>query len=432
VSKIMKYQEFLDYIYKRHSGNVKLGLDRMFAILEEMGNPNKKLNGIHIAGTNGKGSTAAMCETLSLGFGLKTGMNTSPHLVDYRERIRVNGKNISLETLIEIYQKWELVLEKHEASFFEITTAMAFYHFLTNQIDTAIFEVGLGGRLDGTNPFESTVTAITSISYDHPKSLGDSVEKIAYEKAGIIKENTPIVIGKMDVKYAEIIKNVAKKKNAQVYQFGKNFKVENISITEKGTTFDYLSDDLNLPQITINLIGKHQAYNASVAITAFKLFVRNLGIKDCNLEFETKFRTALKKVNWMGRMQIIATKPTVILDGAHNEEGIKALTSNLKKLFPNKKIYFVLAILRDKKLDTIIKNICEISHKIFIAKNQSARAAEIDEQTKFVTKYGGSYEIVADVVDAKNRAVTEANKNDIVIVSGSLYTISEILKKNNL
>ena len=134
----------------------------------------------------------------------------------------------------------------------------------------------------------------------------------------------------------------------------------------------------------------------------------------------------------MGRMQILSHKPTVIIDGAHNEEGIKALTNNLKKLFPNKKIYFVLAILRDKKLDTIIENICKISHKIFIAKNQSARAAEIEEQAKFVAKHGGNYEIVADVVDAKNCAVAEANKDDIVIISGSLYTISEVLKKDNL
>ena len=187
----MKYQEFLDYIYKRHSGNVKLGLERMENILRAMDNPNLKLDGIHIAGTNGKGSTAAMCEALSIEHGIKTGMNTSPHLVDYRERIRIDGNNIKLATLIEIYKKWEKVLEENEASFFEITTSMAFYHFMDAEVGNAIFEVGLGGRLDGTNPFVPDVSVITTISYDHPKSLGDSVEKIAFEKAGIIKENIP-------------------------------------------------------------------------------------------------------------------------------------------------------------------------------------------------------------------------------------------------
>ncbi|MDO9578221.1 MAG: bifunctional tetrahydrofolate synthase/dihydrofolate synthase, partial [Candidatus Cloacimonadales bacterium] len=156
----MNYQEFLDYIYQRHSGNVKLGLDRMLNILVEMDQPNLKLAGIHVAGTNGKGSVAAMCEALCLAHGLSTGMNTSPHLVDYRERFRLNGKNISLEELIENYKKWESVLEANEASFFEITTALAFYIFQKRKVDAAIFEVGLGGRLDGTNPFASTVSVI--------------------------------------------------------------------------------------------------------------------------------------------------------------------------------------------------------------------------------------------------------------------------------
>lgn len=176
----MKYQQFLDYIYQRHSGNVKLGLDRMHKILAAMNEPNLKLAGIHIAGTNGKGSTAAMCEALSLQHGITTGLNTSPHLIDYRERFRINGKNIDFTELLTTYRKWEKIFEKNEASFFEITTAMAFYIFHEKNVRNAIFEVGLGGRLDGTKPFSATVSAITSISYDHPKSLGESVEKIAF------------------------------------------------------------------------------------------------------------------------------------------------------------------------------------------------------------------------------------------------------------
>ncbi len=420
----MKYQDFLDYIYKRHSGNVKLGLDRMHNILKEMGSPNKKLNGIHIAGTNGKGSTAAMCEALSLEFDLKTGMNTSPHLVDYRERIRVNGKNISLETLIEVYQKWKTVLEKNEASFFEITTAMAFYHFMNIGVENAIFEVGLGGRLDGTNPFKSTVTAITSISYDHPKSLGDSVEKIAYEKAGIIKENTPIVIGKMDEKYAKIIKEVANKKNAPIFEFGKDFSINNIRIDKLGTTFDFQSSNFTFKNIITNLLGKHQANNASVALMSFLLFMKNKNIN------KDKIYLGLNKVNWQGRMQIISQKPTVIIDGAHNEEGIKILTKNLKKLFPNQKIRFVLAILRDKKLATIIKDICEISDKIYLTKNSSKRAAEIDVQAKFVKKHNAPFELFANVKSASEQAIQDSELTDVVIISGSLYTIAEILSKS--
>ncbi len=425
MEKLMEYQEFLDYIYQRHSGNVKLGLDRMLNILESMDSPNKKLQGIHIAGTNGKGSTAAMCEALSLQYSINTGLNTSPHLVDYRERIRLNGNNIELKELISTYKKWETVLEENEASFFEITTAMAFDIFYSNNVDNAIFEVGLGGRLDGTNPFESTVSVITTISYDHTKSLGDTIEKIAFEKAGIIKTDTPVILGKMSEEAKEVIKKRACELNAPIIEYGKEFSISNIRINKLGTSFDYHSPQLKLKNITVNLLGKHQAYNAASAITAFIMFLQKTGRK---LD-KQKIYKALINVNWQGRMQIISQKPTVIIDGAHNEEGIKALKNNLIEIFPNKKIYFVLAILRDKKLKTIIKDICSVSYKIYITKNKSTRAAEIEDQVEFVKLHHQLYEVHEDVMTAVSKAISDADENDIVMISGSLYTISEVLKE---
>lgn len=424
--RFMDYKKFLEYIYKRHSGNVKLGLDRMHKILQQMDNPNLKLKGIHIAGTNGKGSTAAICEALSLEYGFITGMNTSPHLVDYRERIRLNGKIIKWEELFSTYKKWETVLEEHEASFFEITTAMAFAIFYANQVENSIFEVGLGGRLDGTNPFASTVSVITTISFDHTKSLGDSLQEIAFEKAGIIKKNTPVVLGDLPVIVKRIIKRRAEELNAPVLEFGNNFSISNISVNQTGTSFDYHSHQIDLKNVTVNLLGTHQAYNAACAITAFIMFLNTLNRK---MEIP-KIIDALRKVNWQGRMQIIAQKPTVIIDGAHNEEGIKALKNNLIKLFPNKKIYFVLAILRDKNIETIIKDICEVSHKIFISKNRSKRAAEIDDQVQFVKQYSIPYEVHQNVITAVENAMKSAQDNDIVIISGSLYTIAEVLQKS--
>ncbi len=425
VRQIMKYQEFLNYIYLRHSGNVKLGLGRMYKILIAMNSPNKKLKGIHIAGTNGKGSTAAMCEALSMQYGLNTGLNTSPHLVDYRERIRLNGINVELNELITTYKKWENVLEENEASFFEITTAMAFNLFHSKKVENAIFEVGLGGRLDGTNPFISTVSVITTISYDHTKSLGDSIEKIAYEKAGIIKENTPLILGRIPEIAKKVIKKRARTLNASVQEFGKDFSISNIKLSELGTTFDYHSDQLELEDLTVNLLGKHQAYNAAVAITAFITFMQKT---DRKLD-KQKFYQALSQVNWQGRMQIISSHPTVIIDGAHNVEGVKALTNNLKAIFPNKRIFFVLAILRDKKLSEIIKDICRVSYKVYVSKNKSTRAAEIEDQIEIVKKHHTNYETIMDVVDAVKKAVSDAEENDVVMVSGSLYTISEVLKE---
>ena len=421
----MEYQEFLDYIYQRHSGNVKLGLDRMLKILKAMDSPNKKLKGIHIAGTNGKGSTAAMCEALSLLYGMKTGLNTSPHLVDYRERIRINGNNIELKELISTYKKWESVLEENEASFFEITTAMAFDIFHSNNVDNAIFEVGLGGRLDGTNPFASTVSVITTISYDHTKSLGDSIEKIAFEKAGIIKSNSPVILGKLKTNAADVIRQRAKELNAPLIEYGKDYSISNININDSGTSFDYHSQQLDLENVAVNLLGKHQAYNAAIAIMAFAVFLQKT---DRKINKQKIFR-ALTNVNWQGRMQIISQKPTVIIDGAHNEEGIKALKNNLIEIFPNKKIYFVLAILRDKKLETIIKDICSVSYKVYISKNKSNRAAEIEDQVEFVKLYNKPYEVHEDVITAVKKAISDADENDIVMVSGSLYTISEVIKE---
>ena len=421
----MKYQEFLDYIYQRHSGNVKLGLDRINNILKEMNYPNLALMGIHIAGTNGKGSTAAMCEAMSLKYNFKTGLNTSPHLVDYRERIRINGKNITLEKLIDSYKKWEPVFEKYEASFFEITTAMAFYYFHVNNVENAIFEVGLGGRLDGTNPFAATVSIITTISLDHTKSLGDTIEKIAYEKAGIIKENTPVVLGKMDRTSTEVIRKFAREKNAPVYEFGKDFDISDIHIDANGSTFNYHDPHIELPDLTINLLGKHQPYNAAIAIKAFSLFLKKAGTPID----ETKIRKALTNINWPGRMQIISKNPTVIIDGAHNEEGMNALRNNLEVLFPDKKLFFVLAILRDKNLEQIIRDVCSVSYKIFISKNKSTRAAEIEDQLDIVKKHHTNFEIVMDVVEAAKKAISEADKEDIIIIAGSLYTISEVLKE---
>ncbi|HPR16745.1 MAG TPA: folylpolyglutamate synthase/dihydrofolate synthase family protein [Candidatus Cloacimonadota bacterium] len=420
----MNYQEFLDYIYQRHSGNVKLGLERMMIILQEMGEPNLHLQGIHVAGTNGKGSTCAMCEAMCLAHGLTTGMNTSPHLVDYRERFRLNGNNISLDELITNYKKWEPILEANEASFFEITTALAFYIFLQKKVDAAIMEVGLGGRLDGTKPFASTVTVISSISFDHTKSLGDTLEKIAFEKAGIIKKNTPLVLGKLPAVAEEVILQIARENQAPVLILGRDFHIENVRIDAAGTTFDYISKDLKLLNLTVNLLGKHQAANAALAITAFRIFRQKTG----KAVSEENIRLALNRVEWMGRMQIIAQQPTVILDGAHNEEGVTSLKENILQLFPNKKIYFVFAILRDKNLAKMIQDICGISYKIFIAKNHSQRAAEIEEQEDIVKKYHSNYEVIHDVVEASRAAISQADKNDIVMISGSLYTISEVLK----
>ena len=423
----MDYDKFLEQVYTRHSSNVKLGLDRMYSILQKMDNPEKKLKGIHIAGTNGKGSTAAMCESLLLFHGHKTGLNTSPHLIDYTERIRVNGENIAPNELMKLYEEHYELFEQDEASFFEITTALAFKHFSDLDIHSSIFEVGLGGRLDGTNPFNATVSIITSISIDHPKSLGSTVEQIAFEKAGIIKKNVPVVIGNMESTALDVILRQASVMDAPCFIVNRDFFVDNISLSNNGTSFDYAFPKYNisLSNLKTNLLGRHQASNAALALTAFFLYFDSLKSEYS----ENQIRESLQKVKWIGRLQILSENPLVIIDWAHNEEGVSALVSNLKEIFPNHKYHFVISILRDKKLEKMIKDICSIAEMIYITKNPSERAADLQEQINVAIHCDTKYVADSDLIESVKNCLASIDKEkDLVIITGSLYTIAEVLK----
>jgi len=420
----MIFQEFLTSIYQRHSSNIKLGLSRIECILKELGNPHESLKGFHVAGSNGKGSTSAMCQALSLEHGLSCGLNTSPHLLSYLERYKLNGKNIDSQELISVYRKFQTIFEKNEASFFEITTAMAFWLFYKKSVDISIFEVGLGGRLDATNLFVPTISIITSISLDHTKSLGDTLQKIAFEKAGIIKLKTPVVIGKIPEKTYSVFQKIAKKKKALIYSYGRNFVAKNILLDEKGVTFDYHFGETVLKKISLNMFGEHQVYNASCALTAFILYQRKVS---CALDSHL-LRNALRKIHWEGRMQKLFENPTVILDGAHNIEGIIALVESIKKMFPNSEKYFITSILKDKNLKQMYKKMAEVATKIFFCQNSSKRAADINSQKAIVREVINSWEGVENFSGAFESAKKVAKKSDVIVICGSLYWVGDVLK----
>ncbi|MCL1827192.1 MAG: bifunctional folylpolyglutamate synthase/dihydrofolate synthase [Candidatus Cloacimonetes bacterium] len=433
----MIFEKFLEQIYLRHSTNVKLGLDRIEKILLALGNPEKKLSGLHIAGTNGKGSVSAISESLLLSHDCTVGMNTSPHLIDYTERFRVNGRDISADVLMKLYDKNFELFENEEASFFEITTALAFKHFSDLEVDTAVIEVGLGGRLDGTNTFPPTVSVICTISLDHTKSLGDSIEKIAFEKAGIIKEKTPIVIGDIPKSAMQVIKERAKSQKAEYFIYGKDFMIDNLVVSLKGTKFDYSFPKygIKLKNLHVNLLGKHQAHNTALALTAFIIYMKTTKKKVS----KTKIRKALKQVNWKGRLEILSDKPLVLIDGAHNENGVSTLIENLKSIFPGYKYHFVISILKDKNFEYMIKEICSVAEIVYISKNTSERAAEVEEQANLVslcdTMYHTSENIIEAVktcqLDIFERGILKKKEKNMMIITGSLYTIAEVLKHKN-
>lgn len=420
---MMKYNEFLEYIYKRYSGNVKLGLDRITGILQEMDNPQDSLQGIHVGGTNGKGSTCAASEALLLEHGLHTGLNTSPHLIDYCERFRIDRQNVSFERILDIFHRFEALFEQWDASFFEITTAIAFQLFKEEQVKAAVIEVGLGGRLDATNLFTPQVSAITTIGLDHTKTLGETLELIAFEKAGIIKPKVPVVLGRLDASPLEVILKQADLMEAPIFLIGRDFFVTDVVSSAQGVRFDYRFGDFQMKEIQSNLLGRHQAANMSIALTAFLLYCRATGITPR----EDLIRSALGKVLWMGRMQLLQSKPTVIVDGAHNLQGVEVFVSNLQELFPGRKLRFVVSILADKDYQAMLSSMSSLAEVFYISKNESERAAEIEDQAAVVRELGINCKTAPTVREAFLQARSEAAPEDVIIGAGSLYTVAEIL-----
>ncbi|MFO7659997.1 MAG: folylpolyglutamate synthase/dihydrofolate synthase family protein [Candidatus Cloacimonadaceae bacterium] len=420
----MNYTEFLEYIYKRYSGNVKLGLDRIEGVLLDMGNPQSSLQGVHIGGTNGKGSACAACEALALQHALHTGLNTSPHLIDYCERFRIDGANLHFEQILDLFHRYEDIFTKWDASFFEITTAIAFQLFKERQVDFTIMEVGLGGRLDATNLFLSQVSVITTIGLDHTKTLGDSVEKIAFEKAGIIKTGVPVVLGRIEPSPRQVILDRAAELNAPVHIIDRDFLVKDIVNTPEGIMFSYEFEDVRLDKLKTNLLGRHQAANLSVALTAFLLYCKQASLTPD----PDKIKSAFLNIHWMGRMQLLQTNPTVIVDGAHNLHGMQSLAQNLGELFPGRKLRFVVSILADKDYEHMLQALCPFAETFYISKNESERAAEIDVQADVVRALGSKCITAPTVREVFQLAVNDAGPDDVIIGAGSLYTVAEIIQ----
>lgn len=426
----MNYTEFLEHIYKRYSGNVKLGLERMEGLLCDMGNPQDGLDGFHIAGTNGKGSVCASLEALALAQGLTTGLNTSPHLIDYSERFRINGQEPDFERLLDTFLKLESLFEKWEASFFEISTAIAFALFAKDKLDCAVIEVGLGGRLDATNLFTPSISAITNIGLDHVKTLGGTLELIANEKAGIIKHEVPLVLGSIEPGPLEVIQKAAAAKSAPVCLLNRDFSVENVFTgleTDSGLfclSFDYQYGDYHFTNLKSNLLGEHQSQNLATALTCFIQYALSKGIPVC----EDAIRHALMHINWRGRMQVISQKPVIILDGAHNIHGVKALINTLDKTFPDTKPRFLISILGDKDYSKMIELVCSRTSHIYVAANKSERAASLEDMLSEINKYPVPVTTAASVWEAFSIARNELLPDQILICGGSLYTVGEVLE----
>jgi len=460
-------EEYLDSFINyekevRYSYAGALNLERIKRFLGAAGISYQKLKVIHIAGTKGKGSTAAFCADLLAHSGYKVGLYTSPHFFDFRERIvvksrgargdgerrgtkdegrrtrdvgaqyfapdtkKVESRMISRNEVVRIVGKFKPHLEKFrfrkklgKLTFFEIYTAIAFKHFLDKGVDFAVLETGLGGRLDATNVVNSSACIITHIGYDHAKQLGTRLGDVAYEKAGIIKQGVPLVCAPQKPASLKVIKNKCKKEKSPFFLFGENFLAQNIKLKKDHTLFDYKFGKLKLNNLRIRLKGKHQVENASCALAAVQL-LKNTGV----IEDKIDFKGGIRNCSLRGRFEIAERKPLVIIDIAHNASSFLALRNNLKTYFPSKKIILIFACSRDKDAKKMLR---EIDYSCLILTRFNNPRSYDPREIKEVCNLKPTA-ITNNVEEAINAAKKIFRKDTVIVVSGSSFLAGEAKK----
>jgi dihydrofolate synthase/folylpolyglutamate synthase len=388
----MNYQQATEYLFSLRGGEVKLGLEGITGLLGLMGDPQRKLRCMHVAGTNGKGSVCAMIASVLQESGFRVGLYTSPHLHSYTERIQVNGREIAKEDAVRLVSGIEPLAKRvkgQQPSFFEITTALAFRYFADNDVDYAVIEAGLGGRLDATNVITPLVSVITNADFDHMQILGDSVAKIAQEKAGIIKPGVPVVTAASGEALG-VIEAVCREKACKLVKVSKP------------------------NNIALSLPGEHQKVNAATAIAALRLLNEPRITDDA-------IRQGLKKAKWPGRLELIGN---VLLDGAHNLPAIRALKASLP-LFKRKRLVLVLGILQDKDYPAMIAEIAPAADEVIITRPDAGRAAPVQLLESEIKKHVQNYAVCDGVASAVAKAKSLARPGGLVLVTGSLYTVGE-------
>jgi len=437
---VMTYPEAVAYLeslidYERTPAGAAAArlwnLDRMRAMLRAVGDPHLRLRCLHIAGTKGKGSTAAIAASILAAAGHLTGLYTSPHLVSFRERIRTNGQMIGEAEVVRLLGGVQPVVESLRdgasgpPSFFEAYTLMALLYFAQREVEIAVIETGLGGRLDATNVVEPLACAITRIGLDHTVELGETAAQIAWEKAGIIKHGVPVVSAPQLPEVTEVLEAVCLDRHSQLLMVGAHgprviaWRAENADcqvFTIEGLERTY--HDLRCP-----LLGEHQAENAAVAIGLVELAARQgIGVG------EEAVRRGVKSVQWPGRFQIVSRRPNIVLDGAHDEVGAHALAKTVRAVFPERRVMLVLGVGRDKDAEAIVAELCPLADRVIATASSSPRALDASELQRAAFRHSRHTSACTPVALAIREALSGAGQNDVVLITGSLYVVGEAMR----
>jgi dihydrofolate synthase/folylpolyglutamate synthase len=410
----MNYRGATEYIQNLNKLGIKLGLDRVKRLLDLLGNPQNAFRSILVGGTSGKGSTTVMIGSVLKEAGFRTGVFTKPHLFDFRERIAVDGETITEKDFVRLVEKIKPLAERMRReseypTFFEFVTAMAFEYFREKNVGFAVLEVGLGGRLDATNVAKAEVSVITNVSLEHTEILGPTVEKIAVEKAGIVKENGILVDGSDDPKVLPVLEKICVDRNSRFVKAG---KLKNAESTEQGNGFE-----LDGVKIFVPLAGRYQLKNISCALAAIASLDEKIPART--------IKKGLEKVRWPGRFEIVYERPRALLDGAKDSESIKCLMDSLD-LITYGKLYCVFGVSNDKKADAMVNEASKKSDFFILTKHGvMGRGMEPELLAKEVKKCKKEFLIVPDVKSAVRKAIEIAGKNDLVLVTGSLFTVAE-------
>ncbi len=411
------YQSILKEMFALRRFGIKLGLSTVKGMLKGLGNPHKQFHSIHVAGTNGKGSIASLLSAVLQKTGCKVGRYTSPHLVRFNERICINGKPISDRRVISAYRAVKRVCRGiRQPTFFEFTTVMAFYEFSRRKVDWAVIETGMGGRLDATNVLSPVLSIISNISLEHQSYLGNTLERIAAEKGGIIKAGTPVVTGAHQAGVIRVLDEIAASKSASLYRLGSDFRVRKY----RNGMFTYFGMGQTLRKLAIGLHGSHQIKNAALVLAACELLNKNrVSIAPQDIY------SGLAEAVWPGRLEVASTNPLIILDGAHNRIAARRLADYFCKCLSGYSITLVAGILEDKPYTDMLKSLLPHCRRVILTRPQINRGLPPEILHDAAKKLITDITVCPDVESAVNRALDTASAEDAICIAGSLYVVGE-------